>query len=119
MSELREFPEITTKEFDERLLSKMEDMTVIDIIQLSGIYKIMSEYYEVDILAEYKEDNKPKTDYKTELEIFKNGILPSVTVMFGLDDRVAICEAWSNWADALCKDGRITEYQRDNWNTPF
>lgn len=26
---------------------------------------------------------------------------------------------WSNYTDTLCKDGRITQRQYDNWKTPF
>ena len=28
-------------------------------------------------------------------------------------------EAWNNWTDALCKDGRITTEQYEEWDNPF
>ena len=28
-------------------------------------------------------------------------------------------EAWYNWTDALCKDGKITSGQKDNCTQPF
>lgn len=28
-------------------------------------------------------------------------------------------EAWNNYTDSLCKDGRITPRQYDTWTNPF
>lgn len=50
---------------------------------------------------------------------FRAHILPSVIARYGRSDRVAICEAWNNYTDALCKDGRIREYQYSTWSNPF
>ena len=27
-------------------------------------------------------------------------------------------EAWNNWTDSLCKDGRISDWQYENWSQP-
>lgn len=46
---------------------------------------------------------------------FKAEILPLVVEQYGPRDKPAIREAWNNWTDALCKDGRITQRQYDTW----
>lgn len=28
-------------------------------------------------------------------------------------------EAWDNYTDTLCKNGTITQHQRNTWSTPF
>lgn len=35
------------------------------------------------------------------------------------NDRVAKRESWSNYTDALCKGGEITEKQYVTWSNPF
>lgn len=52
------------------------------------------------------------------LEEFRREILPAVIQKYGKDDRPARAEAWNNWTDALCKDGRITTRQYDTWTAP-
>lgn len=37
----------------------------------------------------------------------------------GWTDQVARREAWNNYTDALCKEGRITEHQYNTWVHPF
>ena len=34
-------------------------------------------------------------------------------------DYVAKREAWNNWTDALCKDGKITSWQYEKLDTTF
>ena len=34
-------------------------------------------------------------------------------------DTVARDEAWNNFTDSLCKDGRITMKQYETWSNPF
>ena len=34
-------------------------------------------------------------------------------------DFPALCEAWNNFTDRLCKEGRITARQYDRWLNPF
>ncbi len=35
------------------------------------------------------------------------------------NDKVALCEAWNNYTDRLCKDGQITLKQYETWLNPF
>ena len=37
----------------------------------------------------------------------------------GRYDYWSIEQAWASFTDALCKDGKITEKQWNNWLTPF
>ena len=50
-----------------------------------------------------------KTDAIRE---FEETILMSVPK----HDKPAIREAWNNWTDMLCKNGRITQKQYDTWD---
>lgn len=34
-------------------------------------------------------------------------------------DYLTAWEAWNSYVDGLCKDGIITQKQRDNWDCPF
>ena len=34
-------------------------------------------------------------------------------------DEVAKRTEWNDYTDALCKDGLITQKQRENWDQPF
>lgn len=59
---------------------------------------------------------------KQALAEFKYYVLPAIKASFeqnGRIDRVARAEAWNNFTDALCKDGRITMKQYENWANPF
>jgi hypothetical protein len=52
---------------------------------------------------------------------FKRTILPLVQARHernGVIDRPARREAWNNWTDALCKEGRITMKQYETWAAP-
>jgi hypothetical protein len=35
------------------------------------------------------------------------------------NDKSALREAWNNFTDSYCKDGRITAKQYDSWTNPF
>jgi hypothetical protein len=49
------------------------------------------------------------------VSFFKEEILPSIIESYGENDKVAIRTAWNDWTDSLCKDGRITPKQYNNW----
>lgn len=53
---------------------------------------------------------------------FKEYVLPWVQEIYEKDGRVDVparCEAWNYFTDTLCKDGRITSKQYNNWTNPF
>ena len=50
---------------------------------------------------------------------FAEYIKPYVVAKYGADDYIAIREAWNDWTDFLCKEGRITDWQYNNWSNPY
>jgi hypothetical protein len=44
---------------------------------------------------------------------------PEVFQYHGSLDKLARCEAWNNYTDLLCKDGKITLKQYETWTHPF
>lgn len=60
--------------------------------------------------------NKKKYLTKREaLAMFKKDILPGVIKEFG-DDKCARDQAWNDWTDGLCKEGKITLKQYEGWD---
>jgi hypothetical protein len=52
---------------------------------------------------------------------FKENILPWLKNRYerdGKKDAIARMEAWSTFTDELCKEGRITSKQYNNWSVP-
>ena len=35
------------------------------------------------------------------------------------EDNDWLTQDWNNWTDILCKEGRITDWQYNNWSNPF
>ena len=50
---------------------------------------------------------------------FIRDILPVVITRYGAGDVPARREAWNDWTDMLCKEGRITKRQYDTWVNSF
>jgi hypothetical protein len=62
---------------------------------------------------------KTKMTKNQALQDFKENILPAVVSKYGKNDKVAICEAWNEYTDMLCKDGLISMKQYETWDNPF
>jgi hypothetical protein len=56
--------------------------------------------------------------YQDAAAEFKRDVLPGVVERYGATDGPAIRGAWNDWTDGLCRDGRISERQRDVWLCP-
>ena len=57
--------------------------------------------------------------WQDAVDIFTNDILPSIpTHHDGTIDTIASSEEWNNWTDGLCKAGRISDWQYENWSHP-
>jgi hypothetical protein len=55
------------------------------------------------------------------IELFADCIMPMVVHAYEFDghpDWIARSEAWNNWTDGLCQDGRISLWQYENWSPP-
>lgn len=55
---------------------------------------------------------------KEAIAEFKAEILPHVLAKYGPNDKPARAEAWNDWTDTLCKEGRITLEQYETWSAP-
>ena len=58
---------------------------------------------------------------KDAVREYKQWILPKIKDLYEQDgqvDSIARSEAWSNYTDSLCKDGRITVAQYEGWTCP-
>lgn len=53
------------------------------------------------------------------LRDFRENVRPHVIKRYGLGDRIAMREAWSEYIDGLARDKLITRWQEDNWTNPF
>lgn len=59
---------------------------------------------------------------KEVLKAFKEYVLPQVQRQYETDgklDKPARAEAWNEYTDALCKEGKITLRQYESWSNPF
>ena len=57
--------------------------------------------------------------WQDAVDEFTNYILPMVpTHSDGTIDTIASSEEWNNWTDSLCKAGRISDWQYENWSHP-
>jgi len=49
---------------------------------------------------------------------FNENIKPCIWRTYTKKDKAAMREAWNDWTDSLCKDGKITQKQYYNWTYP-
>ena len=60
--------------------------------------------------------------WQEAVDYFTNEILPGLQAIeatqSGNIDYPLRCETWSNWVDSMCKDGRISDWQQNNWSHP-
>lgn len=59
------------------------------------------------------------TEQEAEVE-FEQYVLPDIRTRYEIDgaDWVARREAWGQYTDGLCRDGRITMFQYETWGNP-
>lgn len=113
------FEPITTKEFDRRLAEHLDNLDGWDLLQIPGIYEVVSEHFNNIILEEYEDDNADFRSFEDVKEDFEENILPYVVEQYGKDDVIAIREAWNDYTDSLCKDNEISEWAYENWDNPY
>lgn len=56
------------------------------------------------------------------LHIFRSEVLPAIRQRFEQDGTVdadARRQAWNDYTDQLCREGRITMHQYESWSNPF
>lgn len=56
MGKEADFSKMTDDDFDRHLLGVMECMTMVQILELPGIYKVVSEELNNDVLAAWEDE---------------------------------------------------------------
>lgn len=67
----------------------------------------------------YKRQGKKAMTQKEAKQEFIESVGPLWIRECRASDKPALQEAWNNFTDRLCKDGRITQRQYDTWLNPF
>ena len=65
----------------------------------------------LDLVEAYGAENNLISSEEELSEQFDEWIAPTVVEEYGEDDTIAMSEAFSNWADARCRDGDIHDEQ--------
>jgi len=55
------YDKMTTEEFDKYLVGAMEEYTMESILRMPGVYEVLSEYLNNEVLERWEEDN-PEPD---------------------------------------------------------
>ena len=113
---------ISEEDFINGLEQILKDHSRLDLIGMifSWAYDEASKAFNNNILEDWENEMIEDTEaYEDLVADFKENIEPSVITQYGTDDIIALSEAWNNWTDALCKEGRLTESQYDNWDNPY
>lgn len=78
----------------------------------------MTNWHKVDMLDVielYAEDNGMIASEEELSARFDRDVLPVVLETYSESDSVAICEAFNDWTDSLCKDGEIHPEQYNHY----
>ena len=76
---MKAYEEISTEEFDERLIQKIEEeLPISELLSIPGIPEILSEYFNNEILEEYEVDNCHWETYEDVTREFEFCILPEI-----------------------------------------
>lgn len=117
MGNNKNYADITKEDFDERLQNMIDDFDCV--LTIAGIYEILSEYFNNDILSDYENDNDHFMDYATVNEMFSDGLtIEEMRRKYNYDDTM-LREDYNNYTDMLCKDGEISDYAYNNWDNPY
>ena len=118
---------ITQDEFNKRLLAMLDDTPAQQLLAISGVYEIISEDFNNDILVDYELDNEHYMTEEACLESFLD-ILDCTgrdiwtridKAKHTYNDDIMLREYYNNYTDALCQDGEISQYLYDNMDNPF
>ena len=74
-----------------------------------------NNYDLLEIIEEFADFNKLISSEKELSERFDEEIAPLVIEQYGENDEPAMNEAFNNWSDSLCKDGKIHEEQYNKY----
>jgi len=115
---MKAYGDITDEDFD-RILGDLIEYEGKNLLTIEGIYNIVAEYFNNDILEEYKKENSHYLGYEEVLDMFTEGkTKEEVRKDFNYDD-VALREHFHVFTDDLCKRNEISDYAYHNWDNPF
>ena len=115
---MRAYQEITNEEFDKRLKETIED-NASALLLIAGVYEIVSEYYNNDILEDYEDDNEHFLHYHDVVEMFSDGLSVFEMQQKYNHDDIMLREDFNNYTDMLCKNGEISDWAYNNWDNPY
>lgn len=96
--------------FDGEVASLLAGETPEDILTIPGIYEILAEWYNNDILSDWEMLNPGDEELSSRFDdILHETFQDNVP-----DDGPMLRERFNNWTDALCKDGEISDYTYNN-----
>lgn len=111
---------IDDKEFDRLLFEEINNYESYDIVTcIPGVYELVAEHFNNDILDRYEEENSHFLDYETVFDQFTDGRAIDEMKELYKDDIIMLWEGWNNYTDMLCKEGQISKYAYENWENPF
>jgi hypothetical protein len=107
---------IPTQEFDAKLTDKVQDIHPIELFQIPGIYEILAEHFNNDIMEDYEDSNAHYRCYEDVVEEFEEDFLPNILKQYGdADDNIATLQAWKDWIETLWREDEISVYAYENW----
>jgi len=123
----QKYADITKEDFDKRLQGMIEDNTTT-LLHIPGLYEVVSEFFNNDIIEEYEEENDHFLDYDTVNQMFCDSfedcqgrdIWHTIDrIKHKVNDDIMLREDYNNYTDMLCKDGQISDFAYNNWDNPF
>ena len=124
----KSYADISQEEFDTKLQDKIDNFD--NILTIAGVYEIVSEYFNNEILEDYEDENDHFLDYETVNQMFCDAdtfedcqgmdIWQTINnIKAKVNDNIALREDYNNFTDMLCQDGQISDYAYNNWDNPF
>lgn len=99
----------------EQLCEYIQGDSTIDNDDLEKIMNILM-VTELELVEEYAYTDDEMYDSEEALtEAFDEQIAPMVIEQYGPDDHPAMREAFNNWTDSECRDGRLHQSQYDEY----
>lgn len=109
---------VSSEMFAEKMEEILEEMSGESVLAIPGVYKIVEEHFEAEILEELEAENFPNLMTYDEVKSdFEQVVL--VDFPYDLDDTIALRESWNDYTDFLCTEKRITPDNYEDWDNPY
>lgn len=112
------YEEITIQEFDKRLELMLDTMTGLELLSIPGIYELVSEYFNNEILDDYEMENQHYLTYDEALvEYLGDQTIGDVKKEY--NDINLLIKNWNNYINTLYTNDDISNYAYETWENPF